>query len=248
MKYSIIFCTYNRLPYLKNLITSIEKYTVDYELIVIDAGSTDGTREWLKEQSFQSIFPSHNVAVADGWNLGCILAKGTFIQILNDDMEVTEGWLDANRSVYEVLESKGEKIGVLQSQIWFNGEIQSRGGAFRGTTLVPIPSPDEIKIIDYSNTPFFRRVDYWEVGGFTAFSVLYYEDPDFALKLQRKGYQNYYNPFSVIRHETLGQLESHGQKEVERRKLNETVYQVEARKKFMERWQEWLEKEHISRY
>ncbi|WP_278279564.1 glycosyltransferase [Clostridium sp. DMHC 10] len=45
MKTSIIILTYNGLKYSKNCIESIRKYTEkDYEIIVVDNNSTDGTK------------------------------------------------------------------------------------------------------------------------------------------------------------------------------------------------------------
>ena len=51
-KTSIIILTYNNLMYNIICIDSIRKYTKKdtYEIIVVDNNSTDGTREWLKEQ------------------------------------------------------------------------------------------------------------------------------------------------------------------------------------------------------
>ena len=124
----------------------------------------------------------------------------------------------------------------------------SRGGAFRGAQLVPVPPPEEVKPVDYSNTPFFRREVWREVGGFDAYAHMYYEDTGFALKLQEKGYTNYYNPLCVMRHETLGFRLEHGEAEYKKRQHNETVVQQEARANFMKRWEEYLLNEHVNLY
>ena len=48
---SIILLTFNKLEYTKKCIESIKKYTSgNYEIIVVDNNSTDGTKEWLIEQ------------------------------------------------------------------------------------------------------------------------------------------------------------------------------------------------------
>ena len=49
MKLSIITLTYNHLKYTKKFIESLYKYTNDFELIIVDNGSTDGTVEYLKK-------------------------------------------------------------------------------------------------------------------------------------------------------------------------------------------------------
>lgn len=258
MKYSIVLATHNRLASLKKLVESIHKNTdpEDYEIIVVDDKSTDGTREWLSlaleyagHPYHYAIFPEFSSRLADSWNMGCSIAQGEFIQIMNDDLWVTDKWLSHNETLYEMIEEKGEKVGVLQSQTWCDDYIQSMGGAFRGIDLVPVTGdPNQAKEVDYSNTPFFRRELFWQVGGFTSFSKIYYEDPDFALSLQKMGYHNFYNPFSVIHHETLGQKPEHGEEEVNRRHINENVYQKEARIKFTEKWAKYLETEHKNLY
>lgn len=257
--FSCIITTKDRLEALKRLIESIEKYTEDYELIVVNDVSTDGTNEWLAKQqvrysqykgsgTYQSISYANSIPVATAWNLGVEVANGEFIQILNDDMEVTEGWLTTQKQIYEYLTNSGRKVGVLAAKLLRGDEILSRGGAFRDTQLVPVPPPEEVKVVDYSNTPFFKKSVWKEVGGFDAYAHMYYEDVGFALKLQEKGYVNYYNPSCIIRHETLGFLPEHGEEQVKRRQHNEQVIQQQAKEVFMKRWEGYLKTNHESHY
>ena len=197
---------------------------------------------------YQSISYTTSIPVATAWNLGCEVANGDFIQILNDDMEVTEGWLEQQKQLYEYLTNSGRKVGVLAAKLLRGEEVLSRGGAFRGTQLVPVPLPEEVKPVDYSNTPFLKR-DLWKsLGGFDAHAHMYYEDVSFCLKAQKEGYTNYYNPLSVIRHETLGFLPKHGEEQVKRRQHNEQVVQQQAKESFMKKWEHYLLTEHENLY
>ena len=97
MKTSIIILTRNKFEYTKLCIESVRKYTQKdaYELIVVDNYSTDETREWLKEQvDVKVIYNSENVGFPKGCNQGIAIAEGENILLLNNDVIVTENWLD----------------------------------------------------------------------------------------------------------------------------------------------------------
>lgn len=96
-KTSIIILTYNNLEYTKDCIESIIKYTKKgtYEIIVVDNLSTDGTREWLKEQkNLKVILNDENLGFPKGCNQGIKTANtNNDILLLNNDTIVTENWL-----------------------------------------------------------------------------------------------------------------------------------------------------------
>lgn len=109
---SIIMLTYNKLGYTKKCIESIRKNTKRniYELIVIDNGSNDGTKEWLKKQNdIIVLYNDKNVGFPKGCNQGIELAKGDNILLLNNDTVVTKKWLDnLTKCLYS-----SEKIGAV---------------------------------------------------------------------------------------------------------------------------------------
>ncbi len=97
-KTSIIILTYNNINYNRICIESIRKYTTTgtYEIIIVDNNSTDGTREWLKEQNdIKLILNDENVGFPRGCNLGIEAAeKDNDILLLNNDTKVSPRWLD----------------------------------------------------------------------------------------------------------------------------------------------------------
>lgn len=96
MKTSIIILTFNKLEYTKECVESIRMYTMkdDYEIIIVDNHSTDGTVEWLMEQGdIKQIFNSENLGFPKGCNQGIEIATGENIMLLNNDVIVTKNWL-----------------------------------------------------------------------------------------------------------------------------------------------------------
>jgi GT2 family glycosyltransferase len=97
-KTSIIILTYNNIVYNHICIDSIRKYTKQdtYEIIVVDNNSTDGTRDWLKEQKdIVVILNDENVGFPKGCNIGIEHSQSeNDIMFLNNDTVVTPRWLD----------------------------------------------------------------------------------------------------------------------------------------------------------
>lgn len=94
---SIIIPTFNQKDYLVQCIESIRAHTtLPYELIVVDNGSTDGTREYLLQQgrSIRYWINGTNKGFAGAINQGLMMAKGDTLLILNNDVVVTHRWLD----------------------------------------------------------------------------------------------------------------------------------------------------------
>lgn len=100
-KVSIIVLTYNNLELNKVCIESILKKTAypNYELIILDNLSTDGTVEYLKEleqlkdSRIKIIFNDKNSGFAGGNNKAIKESAGQYIMLLNNDTVVTRGWL-----------------------------------------------------------------------------------------------------------------------------------------------------------
>ena len=89
MNISVIIPTFNRKETLKRAIQSVvmQSYT-PYEIIVIDDGSDDGTKEWLKDNypNVKYIYQM-NSGVSSARNKGIKFARGDWIALLDSDDE-----------------------------------------------------------------------------------------------------------------------------------------------------------------
>jgi len=89
---SVIIPTYNRLAFLKEAVASVMKQDYfhrrpgEWELLVVDDGSTDGTAEWVEalEGPIRSIRRAH-AGVSAARNLGLEKARGGLIAFLDSD-------------------------------------------------------------------------------------------------------------------------------------------------------------------
>jgi len=102
MKTSIIILNWNTLSYLKKCINSIKKYTKDYELIIVDNGSTEkGTKEYIRKVADKAYFLSVNIGFSRGNNYGASIASGDFLCFMNSDIVVKDNWLEEMYKTFE---------------------------------------------------------------------------------------------------------------------------------------------------
>ncbi|NCF74925.1 MAG: glycosyltransferase [Xanthomonadaceae bacterium] len=111
--FSIILPTYNRLYSLKKIfLPGLEKQGfLDYELIIIDDGSSDGTKEYFKNGEFKKTFKrcggklkyiksDNNKGAPTSRNKGAALAKGEWLWIVEDDVQIDDvDFLEKSKNV-----------------------------------------------------------------------------------------------------------------------------------------------------
>ena len=111
MMFSVIVPTHNRISSLKQTLESLfhQDYD-DYEIIVVNDGSTDDTDEYLSRLASQgriSYLPQSNRGPAVARNLGLEHARGGYIAYTDDDCVVPTNWL---RRLSETFDRTGADI------------------------------------------------------------------------------------------------------------------------------------------
>jgi GT2 family glycosyltransferase len=94
---SIVMLSWNAPHFTEVAVASIREHTrMPYEIIVIDNGSEPETLERLAQlQDVRIIYNAKNTGFAYGCNQGLAAARGTHVVLLNNDVVVTAGWLEA---------------------------------------------------------------------------------------------------------------------------------------------------------
>jgi len=114
---SVLFGTYNRLALLQRCVTSVRRAVgaLPYEMVICDAGSNDGTRQWLSEQEDVVLLGRQELTGAVvAFNHCQQLARGKYLCTLNDDVEVEGGAIARAVVVLEQEPEVGQIAMVLQ--------------------------------------------------------------------------------------------------------------------------------------
>jgi len=121
---------YNHIAFLPAALESVRAQTFrDYEIIAIDDGSTDGSREWLQEQAgIKTIFNEKNLGTYGALNVALRAASGDYIAILNDD----DLWAPTKLEKQLELFTKHPKVGLVHTDGSF---IDGKGKTFEGEPL-----------------------------------------------------------------------------------------------------------------
>lgn len=103
---SVIICTYNRCNYLELALRSLENQNFErsaFEIIIIDAGSTDNTLQTIKTysqiMSIQFIESLHS-GLSDARNTGIKKASGKIVAFLDDDAIADPDWPVTNTGMF----------------------------------------------------------------------------------------------------------------------------------------------------
>ncbi len=210
---SVIVLNWNGRHLLPACLAAVDKQTQrDFELIVVDNGSTDGSSDWVVEHypAARLVRLEKNMGFCGGNNAGLRAARGQFITLLNNDIEVAPGWLAA---LLETMQAQPE-AGACDSRVYFlhrsdvlwaagadytiSGAVNHRGYLQRGLDF-PAETPAEV-FVAIACSAMYRRSALEQVGFLDEDFFYGYEDVDLSFRLHLAGYRVLTVPRAVAFH------------------------------------------------
>jgi GT2 family glycosyltransferase len=209
---TIVVPVRNRLPLTQKCVEGIVSSfgsREDVELVVVDDGSTDGTREFLENAAgVRAVHHPESAGFAASCNDGAAAGSGEYIVFLNNDTIGEDGWLDA-LIAYAEAEQQAAIVGARL--LYENGTIQHAGVVF-GADLLPrhvyrgfpgdhpaVSRPRQFQAVTAA-CMLVRRIAFEESGGFDTGLVNGFEDVDLCLRIAQRGGEIHYCPDSVLVH------------------------------------------------
>lgn len=238
---SIIIPVFNRIELTKKCINSIYQFTqnIKFEIIAIDNASSDGTQSLFRELSterdnFIFIRNSKNEGFAAACNQGISKSKSEFIILLNNDTEVTGGWLEP--LIKEAMSD--EKIGIVGSLLLYpdTDKIQHCGvrAGMIGGGIAPYhvnrlrslnSTPSARNSRDYKVVTFacvlLKKYVISEIGLLDEKFKNGYEDVDYCFRAYSTGYRIRYCADSIVYHYESMSISRHDNDKINQKLLDE---------------------------
>ena len=204
-KVSIIIVNYNGKELLQKCLDSLLKVNYDnFEIILVDNNSTDGTVEFITKNypSLIIIKLDSNKGFAEPNNVAAKISKGKYLLFLNNDTVVTPNFISEMVKVMET----DKKIAICQSLLLKpDGSVDSSGDFIDhlGVVYNSKTKIDEIREVSSARgASMLVRSDIFEkLDGFDQKFFITFEDVDLCWRSWILGYRVLIIPTSIVYHE-----------------------------------------------
>jgi GT2 family glycosyltransferase len=208
----VVIPNWNGAHHLPTCLNALSRQTyTDFETILVDNGSTDGSIELLARDhpEVEVIALSSNRGYAGGCNAGLEAARGEILVLLNNDTEVAAEWLEA---LLEAIDGHPEAgMATPKVLLWDDRTRLHTTGDYVQANGIPDSRgvweqddgqyDDEPYVFGASGVaPAYRRSMLDQIGLLDADYQSYCEDVDLSWRAQLAGYRCIYAPQAVLYH------------------------------------------------
>lgn len=213
MKVSVVTPNYNGERFLKTFFESLNNDSqLIGEVIIVDNGSTDGSRDYIKNGSFN--FPvvlienTENLGFSPAVNQGIRKAKNDYIFSLNNDTEIKKGSIKA---LVDLISSDDNIFSVQAKMLQYdNKELIDDVGdeynllAWTKKTGENHNSNEYVEVNEIfsacAGAAMYKKSILDEIGAFDDNFFAYMEDVDLAIRSRIYGYKNLLCPEAIVYH------------------------------------------------
>ncbi len=225
MTTAVVILNWNGKKMLERFLPSVTAHTQgDAEVIIADNGSTDDSISFLQEHypQLRIIKLDKNYGFAGGYNLALEQVKADYYVLLNDDVEVTENWIEpviAQMQQHPDTAICQPKLLMYDQRDTFEyaggagGFLDKYGYPFcRGRMFTSLEQDNSqyntpSEIFWASGAAMFVRADVWhKLGGLDNDFFAHMEEIDFCWRAKNAGYRVEYCPQSTVYHVGGGTL------------------------------------------
>lgn len=183
----------------------------DYEVVVLDNGSHDGSADWLTAHypTVRLLRSEQNLGFAGGNNLAIRETSSPYLAALNNDALPAAGWL---RELVQAMDACPD-VGMCASKMVCADDptridscgiqVDRAGIAWERHAGEPDDSSEQVPCLVFgpcAGAALYRRAMLDQVGLFDPDYFAYYEDVDLAWRAQRAGWRCLYVPSARVVH------------------------------------------------
>lgn len=197
-KVSVVVCAYNAERTLAPCLASLEKLAYpNYEVIVVNDGSTDRTREIAERYEYVRLINQENKGLSAARNVGIDAATGEIVAFTDSDCVADPDWL--TYLVATFLRSGRPAVGGPNFPPPEDSLIPSAVAVSPGGPTHVLLNDEVAEHIPGCNMAFRKEV-LEEIGGFDPLFRAAGDDVDLCWRLQNQGYQIGFSPAAVVWH------------------------------------------------
>ena len=208
-KVTVIIPNYNGLRFMEPCFAALRQQKLkEFDILVVDNGSQDGSVEWLKDHEIPSIFLEENTGFSGAVNVGIRACETPYVILLNNDTEPYPDYVGelvrCMDRFPEVFSASSKMLQLSNRELMDDaGDMYSvLGWAYQRGVGQPASRYSRARQVfaACAGAAIYRREVFEEIGYFDESHFAYLEDIDVGYRAKIFGYKNVYCPTAKVCH------------------------------------------------
>lgn len=208
-KVTVIIPNYNGLKFMEPCFAALERQNYrDFDILVVDNGSEDGSAQWLREREIPTLFMGENTGFSGAVNAGIRAVSTPYVILLNNDTEPFPDYVGelvrCMDRFPDVFSASSKMIQLYRKDLMDDaGDMYSiLGWAYQRGVGQPTAGYRKARQVfaACAGAAIYRREVFEEIGYFDESHFAYLEDIDVGYRAKIYGYRNIYCPTAKVYH------------------------------------------------